>query len=84
MKGLHTMQTFQDRLRALREDNDLSQEVVARFLGTSQTMYSQYERGVYEMPMRHIVRICTLYNVSADFLLGTAIDKRQKQGIARL
>ena len=78
------MQTFQDRLRALREDNDLSQEVVARFLGTSQTMYSQYERGVYEMPMRHIVRICTLYNVSADFLLGTAIDKRQKQGIARL
>ena len=78
------MQTFQDRLRALREDNDLSQEVVARFLGTSQTMYSQYERGVYEMPMRHIVRICTLYNVSADFLLGTEVDQRRKQGVAKL
>ena len=78
------MQTFQDRLRALREDNDLSQEVVARFLGTSQTMYSQYERGVYEMPMRHIVRICTLYNVSADYLLGTAVDQRRKQGVAKL
>ena len=78
------MQTFQDRLRALREDNDLSQEVVARFLGTSQTMYSQYERGVYEMPMRHIVRICALYNVSADFLLGTEVDQRRKQGIAKL
>lgn len=78
------MLTFQDRLRALREDNDLSQETVAHFLGTSQTMYSQYERGVYEMPMRHIVRICALYNVSADYLLGTAVDKHRKQGIARL
>ena len=78
------MQTFQDRLRALREDNDLSQEVVARFLGTSQTMYSQYERGVYEMPMRHIVRICALYNISADYLLGTAVDQRRKQGVAKL
>ena len=78
------MQTFQDRLRALREDNDLSQEVVARFLGTSQTMYSQYERGVYEMPMRHIVHICTLYNISADYLLGIAVDKCRKQGVAKL
>ena len=78
------MQTFQDRLRALREDNDLSQEVVARFLGTSQTMYSQYERGVYEMPMRHVIHICTLYNVSADDLLGVTVDQRRKQGIAKL
>ena len=53
------MQTFQDRLRALREDNDLSQAAVAHFLGTSQTMYSQYERGIYEMPLRHVICNCS-------------------------
>ena len=31
-----------------------------------------------------IVRICTLYNVSADFLLGTEVDQRRKQGVAKL
>ena len=33
-----------DRLRALREDNDLTQTEVADYLGTSQTMYARYER----------------------------------------
>lgn len=39
------MNTFLDRLRGLREDNDLTQSQVAAFLGTSQTMYARYERG---------------------------------------
>lgn len=33
-----------DKLRALREDNDLTQTEVADYLGTSQTMYARYER----------------------------------------
>lgn len=39
------MQTHLQKLRALREDNDLTQEQVAQVLGTSQTMYARYERG---------------------------------------
>ena len=49
------MNTFLDRLRGLREDNDLTQSQVAAFLGTSQTMYARYERGANEMPLRHLV-----------------------------
>lgn len=33
-----------DRLRALREDNDLTQTEVADYLGTSHTIYARYER----------------------------------------
>lgn len=36
------MQILIERLRALREDNDLTQQQIAQILGTSQTMYARY------------------------------------------
>ena len=32
------MRTLQEKIRGIREDNDLTQAQVAAFLGTSQTM----------------------------------------------
>ena len=75
MQGRDTMRTFQDKLRGLREDNDLTQTQVAEILGTSQTMYARYERGANEMPIRHLVTLCKFYNVSADYFLDTAPDR---------
>ena len=72
--------TVQERMRALREDHDLTQEQVARYLGTSQTMYARYERGANELPLRHLVALCRLYHVSADYLLGLAAPVRERTG----
>ena len=72
------MQKFLDRLRGLREDNDLTQKRIAEVLGTSQTMYARYERGANEMPLRHLVTLCRFYNVSADYLLNTNPDPNRK------
>lgn len=58
------------RMRDLREDSDYSQAYVAERLGTSQTMYARYERGANELPIRHLLALCELYGVSADYLLG--------------
>lgn len=33
------------RIRNLREDSDKTQQEIADYLGTSQTMYARYERG---------------------------------------
>ena len=55
------MQTFFERIRGLREDNDLTQTEVAQVLGTSQTMYARYERGANEMPIHHLVTLCRFY-----------------------
>ena len=71
------MQMFLDRIRGLREDNDLTQAQLAEVLGTSQTMYARYERGANEMPIRHLVTLCRFYNVSADYLLDTCPDGRR-------
>ena len=64
------MKDYIDKLRDLREDNDMTQEAVAKYLGTSQTMYARYERRASELPLRHFVKLCQLYKVSADNLLG--------------
>ncbi len=63
------------RMRDLREDSDYTQEYVAHFLGTSQTMYARYERGANELPIHHLLTLCKLYNVSADYLLGLSNKK---------
>ncbi len=77
------MLTYMEKLRGLREDNDLTQTQIADILGTSQTMYARYERGANELPIRHLITLCKFYNVSADYLLGTVPDlsRKQKRGV---
>ena len=58
------------RIRNLREDADYTQEYVATYLGISQTMYARYERAANELPIRHLIKLCKLYNVSSDYILG--------------
>ena len=58
------------RIRDLREDHDKTQKELADILGTSQTMYARYERGANELPIRHLIKLCEYYNVSADYVLG--------------
>ena len=70
--------TYIKRMRDLREDRDLTQEEIAKVLGTSQTMVARYERGANELPLRHLVALCRFYGVSADFLLGLSDNPRAK------
>jgi len=77
------MRTFTEKLRGLREDNDLTQQQIAVVLGTSQTMYARYERGANEMPLHHLITLCKFYNVSADYLLDTTPNPHRKQKIAK-
>ena len=73
------MLSYMEKLRGLREDNDLTQTQIAEMLKTSQTMYARYERGANELPIRHLITLCKFYNVSADDLLGTRPDPKRKQ-----
>ena len=63
------------RMRNLREDNDKTQQQIADYLGTAQTMYARYERGANELPIHHLISLCKYYNVSADYLLGLSDNK---------
>lgn len=64
------MKEYYEILRELREDRDLKQADLAAVLGTTQQVYSRYENGVNEMPIRHLRRLCQYYRVSADYVLS--------------
>ena len=61
---------YRTRIKDLREDNDKTQQQIADYLGTSQTMYARYERGANEMPLRHLIRLAEYYNVDMNYLCG--------------
>ena len=64
------MADYTEILRELREDSDLTQAQVAVALGTTQQVYARYEKGINELPVRHLRALCLLYGVSADYILG--------------
>jgi len=64
------MKAYCEILRELRESRDLKQSDIAMVLNTTQQVYSRYETGINELPLRHVVTLCRFYHVSADYLLG--------------
>ena len=65
-----------NRLRALREDADLNQTQVAKFLGMSQTGYSKYETEENDIPTQVLIKLAKFYHTSTDYILGVS-DRRE-------
>ena len=59
-----------DRLKLLRTELGLTQMQMAEKLKISQRAYAHYEAGDREPPLAIIKKICRLFDVSADYLLG--------------
>ena len=66
---------YSERMRNLRQDNDLSQREVAKLLGVAQTSYSQYELEKRPLPIEYVIALCEFYHVSDDYFLGLS-DKK--------
>ena len=64
-----------ERIRNLREDNDLKQRHLAEFLDCDQRTYSNYECGVLNVPNDVIIKLTLFYNTSIDYLLGITDEK---------
>ena len=61
---------FYRRLRDLREDNDLTQNQVAQYLGMKQPQYYRYESGIRDIPTDVLIKLAALYKTSVDYILG--------------
>lgn len=64
------MKSYNEILRELRTDRDLTQARVAEVLNTRQEYYSKYELGKRPLPIQHLKTLCQFYEVSADYILG--------------
>ena len=61
---------YRTRLKNLREDHDLTQATVGAHLQKSQQGYYHIETGRAELKIEDLIRLCRLYNVSADYIIG--------------
>lgn len=62
--------TYQEIIRELREDADLTQSQVAEILGIRYNVYQRYELGTSKLPIHHLIALADYYNVSTDYILG--------------
>ena len=58
-----------DKIRAAREDMDLSQEEVARLIPINQSSYSKIERDIQEPNLEQLRRICQILKLDPAYLL---------------
>ena len=56
-------------LRSIREDMDIKQKDIAKYLNVSQNTYSQYETGVISLTAEVLLKLADYYKVSIDYLL---------------
>lgn len=66
---------YRERMRELREDNDLTQLQVAKIINKSQQGYNHIEIGRAELKIEDLIKLCEFYKVSADYLTGRTDEK---------
>ena len=64
------------RLRDLREDRDMTQQMVAEHLHIRQNTLSQYETGQRQIPLNTLIELALFYDTSTDYLLGLTNEPR--------
>ncbi len=62
--------SYRGRLRAVREDRDLTQAQLGEVIDKSQQGYNHIETGRAELKIEDLVKLCRFYNLSADYLIG--------------
>lgn len=60
---------FGDRLRELREEKQLTQEELGKFLNVSRQAISSYESEETEPSINNLIKLANIFNVSLDYLL---------------
>lgn len=57
------------RIKAIREDNDLTQTEIARILNVNRSAYSLWELGINTIPLNNLNDFCNNFNLSLDYIL---------------
>ena len=64
------------RIRAAREDRDLTQAEIAKVPKTMQQQYSKIETGRADISAEKLILLAKFYNTSTDYLLGLTNDPK--------
>lgn len=68
------MNIFSTRLKELRKEHGFTQKYVADVLGFSDKGYGYYELGQREPSIDTLNKLCDLFDVTSDYLIGRTDD----------
>lgn len=69
------------RLKQARKDKSLTQEKISELLGISQKHYSEAERGITGLSVKHLIKISDILSVSLDYLLKGSISENMSKSV---
>ena len=61
---------FNQRLKEVRKEKKISQQKLADIMQTKQQTVSKWENGLLEPNYNDLKKLCKLFEVSADYLIG--------------
>lgn len=61
---------FSERLKAIRLENEMTQKNLYEKLSVSPNCYASWEQGRTQPDIERIKQLVSIFNVSADYLLG--------------
>lgn len=64
------MESVGERLKKIRKENNYTQDMLADKLKLEPAAISKYETNRVPIPQEYIIKICDLFNISTDYLLG--------------
>ena len=68
-----------NRLKELREDNDIYQKDIAKYLNVDQSNYSKYELEKINIPVTILKKLADYYNTSIDYILYRTDERKPYQ-----
>jgi transcriptional regulator with XRE-family HTH domain len=83
LRGVATrkgMESIAQRVARIRQERGITQEEMARLLGVSQPIVSDYERGELRLHGELIVQLTKILEVTADEILGLEPTKGNNSG----
>ena len=69
------MASFSERVRELRQENSWSQPQLAERLGLTKQSISLWERGIKKPEPETFEKMCELFGVTAEYLMGTSDER---------
>lgn len=66
---------YNQRIKNIREDNDIKQIDVANYLECEKDRYVKWENGLNNIPLEYVVKLSQFYQVSISYLLGVTEEK---------
>lgn len=71
---------MENRLKNLRKNRGLIQEILAAEVGITQQMLSRYEKDISIIKVDILKKFAEYFNVTTDYLLGLSDTKRDLSG----